>query len=475
MEPLHQAAATIVTEIATNTKVTLRRAPKGRRHAPTPPSFTIGGHLEAVAKHPMASLESYFRTFGDVVRLRFLTTTGYLVSHPDGIRQVMQENHRNYSKNSRGVRMLGLVLGQGLLTSDGEFWLRQRRIAQPAFHKQRIQGFLGTMERHTEELITAWQNTRRDVPLDVSKEMMRLTLKIIAECAFGSNVSDDVRVVSDAVNFIIQDVDQRINEITGALVQLPTARNRELEGHLKRLDAIVYRIIAERRQSAERRDDFLGLLLEARDEETGEGMTDTQLRDEIVTMMLAGHETTANLLTWAFYLLSEHPEALARLEKEVDDHLPAGPLAFENFRNTAFLGHVVNETLRLYPPAWIMERFATEDDEIGGYMIPKGSTILLPAWLVHRRPDFWENPNSFDPDRWGRPLTDKHAFIPFGGGPRLCIGKEFAVLEAKVLLAMIVRRFKLTLAPGHPVVAEPQITLRPKHGMRMYIADRVRS
>ncbi|MCA9603650.1 MAG: cytochrome P450 [Polyangiales bacterium] len=472
MEPLRTQAIDVLTEMGRNALVTLERPPQGKRSAPGPLGLSVVGDLRDVALDPMATLERRWRVYGDVVRMRFVTATGHLIAHPDGIQRVLQDNHRNYSKASRSVRMLSLVLGNGLLTSDGDFWLRQRRIAQPAFHRERIRGFFEVMRREGERAADRLVSEAHRGSRDIVDDNMRLTLEIIAKCALGAEMHDVVKTVSDAVNFVVRDVDQRINELSGPLVGLPTRRNETFRRHVRALDDVVYRIIHDRRTGPPKHD-FLGMLLDARDPETGAGMTDTQLRDEVATMLLAGHETTANLLTWAFYLLSEHPEARARVEAEIDAVLPPGaPFELEHLAKLEYTGRVLQETLRLYPPAWIIERFVEHDDEIGGYWIPAGSTVLLPTWLVHRRADFWRDPGRFDPDRFLSPPTHRFAFMPFGGGPRLCIGRDFAVMEARVALATIVRRVRLDLVKGHPVKAAPEVTLRPRHGMRMHVTPR---
>lgn len=470
-EGLGAATRDIVVQMARSARVSLERPPRGQRHAPGPRSLSPLGSLPELSGNPLPALERWFETYGDVVRVRFAASTAYLISHPEGARHVLQENHRNYSKSGQGSRMLGLVLGRGLLTSDGDFWLRQRRIAQPAFHRDRIRGYFDVIRRESERTAQTLSSLPANTERDITDDLMAMTLEIIADCALGVHMTGEVKVVSEAMDFLTRDIDQRIDELTGPLVQLPTKRNAAFFAHLRALDEVVYRIIRERRRG-ESRDDLLGMLLHARDEDTGEQMSDEQLRDEVITMLLAGHETTSNLLAWTLHLLTTHPEEFAKVQAEVNRVLRDGPVDMESLHKLEATGRALQEALRLYPPAWIIERWADGPDVIGGYPIPADSLVLVSMWNLHRRADFWPEPLAFNPDRFREPLRHRFAFLPFGAGPRLCIGREFALMEARVALACLLRTVNFEAVAGQVVAPEPQVTLRPRNGLRMRVGPR---
>ncbi len=414
--------------------------------------------------------------FGDVVGLRFGPLVAHLLSHPDHAKHILQENHKAYSKQSRGFMKLRLVLGNGLLTSEGDFWRRQRRIAAPAFHHQRLTSFAQTMTRAAEGLYETFDRAAAEnKPIDVAHEMMKVTLRIVSETLLGTDVSSDSDAIGSAVTHVIQDVNDRIGAIVDLPLRVPTRRNRKFKQVMRSLDTIVNRGIAERRSQQVARHDLLDLLMSAKDEDTGEGMSDEQLRDEVMTIFLAGHETTANAMTWAFYCLSLSPESDRHLFAELRDVLGERSFRLEDMSKLMYTQRVMKETLRLYPPAWIIGRMTEQDDVIDGYRLPKGGLVFVAPYVTHRHPDFWDNPCGFDPDRFlpeHEATRRRFAYYPFGGGPRICIGNGFALQEAVVLLATIAKRYRLDLVAGHPVVAEPLITLRPKFGMKMMVRRR---
>jgi cytochrome P450 len=415
---------------------------------------------------------------GDVVRIELPFRTGYAVGHPDGVRHVLVDNHKNYGKNTRGYRMLSIALGQGLVTSQGELWRRQRRIAQPAFHHQRISRFLETMDAASTRAIERWRGqVAPGETLEIDAEMMRLTLEIVGRCLMSTDLTDASDAVAEAMAVVLAETVWRLTRPLALPLRIPTRRNLRLQSALARMRRLVGRIIEARRASPEEAHDLLAMFMEARDEDTGEGMTDRQLQDEIMTMVSAGHETTANALTWALHFLTENPEARARLEAEVDDVLGEGaPLDLEALGRLEYTEATLKESMRLRPPVWLLARSAEGDDEILGHDIPAGSMVFLPQWTLHRDPRFWSEPERFEPERFlgaNAKTISKHLYFPFAGGPRVCIGQAFALMEGKVILAHLARAARFSAPEGQPApVPDPTITLRPRGGLPLRVAWR---
>jgi len=429
-----------------------------RNAAPGPRGHPLLGSLPLVRRDPIRVFLQSFRDYGDVVRFRFGPLVAHLVSSPAGVNHVLAENNKNYGKQTRGYAALRYVLGNGLLTSEGEFWKRQRRIAQPAFHRQRIASFAAAMVRAAEECC---EKLERQV--DVHHEMMRLTLRIVGETLLGYDPSRDADQVGEALALLLRIVNQRTARlIFFARPVIPTPENRRVRRSLAQLDEIVMRIIGERRKSPG--DDLLSMLMEARDADTGEAMDDRQLRDEAMTIFLAGHETTANALAWTWLLLARYPAALRELREELSRVLGGRNPTADDLPRLKFTRMLLEESLRLYPPAWIIARSATGADEIGGYEIPAGSIVFVSPYVVHRHPRYWSDPEGFDPHRFEKE-PPRGAYFPFGGGPRACIGNGFAMMEAQLVLATMAQRVKFELVPGHPIEIEPSITLRPRYGI----------
>jgi cytochrome P450 len=410
-------------------------------------------------------------TYGEVARYRVAHMKVYQVSSPAGVGRLLHDNHRNYSKDVVTFGTLRLFLGNGLFTSDGEFWRRQRRLAQPAFHRRRVATFGGLMTGATLAMLERWHTLMTPGrPLDVATEFMRLTMEVATRALFSTSVEGNIDKIGSAITTLLDEVTFRFTFPFYPPLKVPTPRNRRFLAARATLDEIVYRIIAERRRRPNEHDDLLAMLMEARDEETGEGMNDKQLRDEVVTLFLAGHETTANALTWVFYLLSTHVAIERRLHAEVDEALQGRIPTVSDLPELTYTRMVIDETLRLYPPAWVTNRRAIEPDVVCGYRIPADATVSISPYVTHRDPTLWENPEGFDPERFspersaGRP---HYAYFPFGGGPRQCIGKGFALMEATLVLALLTQRYELHLVPGRRVEAEALATLRPRYGMWM--------
>lgn len=436
------------------------------RYAPRP---LVGALLEA-RKNP---LEMFTRAaqLGDVVELSFPTRRRvFLVNHPDHVDRVLHQNAKAYGKQTRGYAAMRKMLGNGLLTSEGSFWLRQRRLAQPAFHREKIASFGGLMVEATREMIASWQPwLERGEPFDLHDELMKLTLKVVGKTLLSTDVTRETREVGEALTRLLQVLSRTTTRLFELPDWVPTADHRELSRSRATLDAVVHRIIAERRARGAG-DDLLGLFMSAQDADTGESMTDAQLRDEVMTMLLAGHETTANGLTWALMLLCRSPEVEQKLRVELAHALSGREPSTALTPSLKYTQGVVNEALRLYPPAWIIARSAEEDDALGAAAIPRGSVLYFSPWLIHRRPDFWPDPLAFQPERWlgsdgQAPVSARCAWLPFSSGQRKCIGDGFALLEMQLVLATLLQRLRLSLVPERAVEPEPVFTLRPRGGL----------
>ena len=439
------------------------------RPVPGPRPGFIGGHLLAFNRDPLNFLARCAREYGDFVELRFAGFPVFLVNHPDLIEEILIRRNRQFMKG-RGLARTRDLLGNGLLTSEGEFWRRQRRLAQPAFHQQRIAGYGEIMVRQTERMLTGWKSGQA---IDAHQAMMDLTMAIVAEALFSYDVRGSANVVSRSMDILLKDFSAR-NRMFFIPEWLPTPGKKRAARAIHDLDEVVYGIIAQRRSNPGSYTDLLATLLEARDE-TGAGMTDQQLRDEVMTLFLAGHETTANALSWAWMLLSQNPETEKKLHREVDAVLGGRPPTVEDIRRLPYAEHVVTESMRLYPPAWIIGRQAIEAVPVGGATLPEGAGVLLCQWVMHRHPRYYPDPDAFNPDRWDDEAVRRNppfTYFPFGGGPRLCIGKPFAIQEAIIVLAMVAQRFCLALVPGQTIVPQPSITLRPRPGVKVILEER---
>jgi cytochrome P450 len=454
---------------------TFRQALLDQQRATAPgPRSNLLELMFASNSDPIKPFMDMQRQYGDIVRIDALGTVAHLLVHPEAIKYVLQDNNRNYPK-SQTYEQLKQLLGNGLVTSEGDFWLRQRRLAQPAFHRQRIAGFAETMTSATERMLERWQPfAERGTPLDVASEMMALTMTIIAQTMFSTDVSADTAVVGRDVGEALRSFDKLINAKVKLPEWVPTPTRLRFQRAKATVDALVDRMIEERRRSGEDRGDLLSMLMLARDSETGEAMSDQQLRDEVMTIFLAGHETTSNALSWTFYLLSKHPTVERRLRTELATVLGGRTPTLHDLPQLPYTLMVIEESMRLYPPVWGIERRSLTDDRIGGYHIPAGSYIFLMQYVTHRHPDFWDNPEGFDPERFSPERATERprfAYFPFGGGPRQCIGNNFALMEAQLILATVLQRYQLELVPGHPIEPESNITLSPRYGVQMTLHD----
>lgn len=449
-------------------------APPGHVLAPTPEgALPVLGHLRHFSRGPdrLRAVLAMRHEYGDVVRLRFGSLNAHLIADPALVEEILQKRNREFRKSPRGLSKLKLVLGKGLLTSEGGEWLRQRRIAQPAFHRKRLALFADRMVEAAESMSAGWQD---GATIDAHDAMMRVTLRIVGETLLGTDVTADADDVGPAVSFIVEDINQRVNRLIDIAPPIPTPRNLQFRRAMDTLDRIVLGMIEQRRREAAEgappKHDLLAMFMEAEDVETGERMSDMQLRDEVMTMFLAGHETTANALSWALHLLSKNPAVMRELQAEVDAVIGDRRATVADVPKLQFTKQVVQEAMRLYPPAWMLARSPIEDTTLGGYYMPKDCLLFISPWVVQRHPDHWEDPEGFDPRRFEPERVQarhRFAYFPFGGGPRLCIGSHFAMMEAQLVLATLVKNWRLDLIPGHPVVPEPVVTLRPRGGLPM--------
>ncbi len=379
---------------------------------------------------------------------------------------------QNFVK-SRRLYMARHLLGDGLLTSEGDFHLRQRRLVQPAFHKQRIAAYAEAMTGYAQRLGERWQD---GATVDMAQEMLRLTLGIVGKALFGADVESEANEISAALKDALGLFNRYLTPFAEILNRLPLPSNRRFERARARLDATIYRIIQERRATGQDRGDLLSMLLQARDEEgDGSGMTDAQVRNEAMNLFLAGHETTANALSWTWYLLSMHPGVEVKLLEELEEVLRGRLPTADDVPQLKYTRMVFAEAMRLYPPVWLISRQPVKDYQVGGYLVPAGSIVLMSPFLVQRDRRFYPDPYRFDPERWtpeAQAARPKFAYFPFGGGPRLCIGEPFAWMEGVLVLATLARDWHVRMVPEHPVALEPLITLRPKFGMRMVVERR---
>jgi cytochrome P450 len=433
-----------------------------RKRPPGPKGHWLLGCAGAFRSDVLGFFARCAAEYGDVAGFRIGWKPVALLSHPDCIERVLVTENRHFKKHFV-LDFLRPVLGNGLLTSEGDFWLRQRRLIQPAFAPRRLEGYAESMVALSRRRLEAWRDGQ---PLDLQAEMLRLTLAIVAKVLLDVDASTDTEEVSSAVDVLMEDFNYRLSTPLAWPRGVPTPWNLRVKRAIRRLKGIIQRIIRERR--AEDRGDFLSLLVNARDEETGQGMSDRQIGDEVMTMFLAGHETTANVLTWAWYLLAQHPEAEQKLLNEFASVLNGRAPTVADVPRLAYAERVVQEAMRLYPPAFVVGREAIEDFSVGGYDFPAGTTFLMSQWVVHRDPRWFHDPFSFRPERWSPAAAyalPKYAYFPFGGGPRVCIGNRFAMLEAVLILATLAPHFRFALAPGQTITAAPAVTLRPAQGL----------
>jgi cytochrome P450 len=436
------------------------------------PRARFPGHmmLEFLRRRLPFMVESAAK-YGDIVQFKVGNERVYLFNHPDLIRDVLVTNQKNFVKSRALVRAKRL-LGEGLLTNEGESHLRQRRLTQPAFHRDRVAAYGRSMVDFAVRARLRWVSGQ---PLDIRDEMMKLTLAIVAKTLFSTDVEKEATEIGDALTVAFESFNVATLPFSELLEKLPLPYTRRFEAARARLDATIYRIIDERRSNGGDEGDLLSMLLLAQDSEgDGEGMTNAQLRDEAMTIFLAGHETTANALSWTWYLLSQHPDVEARFHREVDAIGDRAPQP-EDLSNLPYTRMILAESMRLYPPAWAIGRRALNDFEANGYLIPARSMVLMSQYITHRDQRFHPDPERFDPERWQPDVAAKRpkfSYFPFGGGTRICIGEQFAWMEGILILAAIGRHWRMQYLGASPPAVEPKITLRPESPLRMRLVQR---
>ena len=428
---------------------------------PGPPETLSVNELR---KDSLKFLLDYTRDYGDIVHYRADSWDVILVNHPDYIKHVLQDNHPNYSKEGTpDLMMLRPMLGEGLMTSEGESWFEQRRLLQPSFHRERIETFSTTIVAATQGMLERWQTAvDRDKPLEITEEMTRLTLQIVANVLFGVDLSGEADNFGQAVGVM--------NEYMAHFDPYNRELFRRFQAAMATLNKLVSKIIRERRNQNEDRGDLLSMLMMAQDEKTQAGMSDRQVQDQIFTLLMAGHETTAKALTWTFYLLDQYPNIARKLQEELATVLGGRTPSYHDLPSLPHTWMVIQESMRLYPPVWSMSRLCRTEDEIGGYQIPIGTLVLISPYTMHRHPNYWQEPEQFRPERFRPEVADKrspYVYLPFSGGPRQCIGRTLARVETQLVLATILQQYQLRLVPKHPVEPEALVTLRPRFGLPM--------
>lgn len=426
----------------------------GSRRLPPSPS---GSNLRELVRDPLRFFLTLTSEYGDIVCYRPAPDTAILVNHPDYVRHVLVDNNRNYTKETHTNQAFHKIIPDGLLTSEGETWRKQRRLMQPAFHHKRLERLDVMITDAADTMLERWREfQQRDQPVDIAREMAALTLTVTTRALFGVDLGDGVREFGEKVNQGI------------GFLEKPS--NPSFQRLLSEAKEVVDRIIQQRKSNFQDGGDLLSSMIMARDTETGEPMNDEDLRSQVMTLMLAGYDTTASALAWTWYLLSQHPEAVERLRREARAVLGGNPPRYGDLENLPYTRRVLDESLRLFPPAWTLGRRALGEDEIGGYYIAPGSVVAICIYALHRHPAFWERPEEFDPDRFlpersaGR---HKFAYVPFGAGPRQCIGNNFGLMEASLIIAHIAQHFELRLIPGTQVVPQAVFVLRPSRDLMM--------
>lgn len=445
-----------------------------RKRDPRPPGLApgfFGGHFFRYRKRPTEYLRE-MAELGDVTFMRLFRMPAFLLNHPDLARDLLVNSNSKFVKG-RALQRAKMLLGEGLLTSEGEAHLKQRRMIQPAFHKDRIASYAETMSGEAVRIRKEWKNGST---LEIDREMMRLTLRIVGRTLFGVDVDGDAEEVGAAMTDLIESFDFLLIPFSEHLEKLPIPPANRCRKAIATLDRVIYGFIEERRMDLSDEGDLLSMLLLARDEDDGGVMTDKQVRDEAITLFLAGHETTANALTFTWFLLSQNPEAEKNLHDEIDRVLGGRAPSFEDIPKLKFTEAVLAESMRLYPPAWAVGRLAAEEHEFGGYNVPKGALVLISPFVMHRDERFWDRPDEFVPERWQsqsvKEASRKFIYLPFSRGVRSCIGEGFAWTEGILAIAAIAQKWRFRLSEGQEIGLKPLMTLRPAYGMRMVAEKR---
>lgn len=444
-----------------------------RQIPPGPSGSALLGSMRAFQRDPLSFLLQAADAYGDLFFFRLGPRRIHVVTRSEHIREVLVGQQKNIVKATFNRNLLARFMGNGLVTSDGDFHRRQRRLMQPAFHPQRVDTYAGVMVDYTLDMMADWQDGQR---IDIDDEMMKLTMNIVSKTLFDADMSGEANTVGEAVATLQALTVKDFKAGFMLPTWLPTSHNRRIRAAKREIDHAVNQFIRDRRASGEDKGDLLSMLLLAQDEDDGRSMTDQQVRDEAVTLFAAGHETTSNALTWTWYLLAQHPAVEAKLHAELDRVLGSRPPTLRDLADLHYTQMVVKEAMRLYPPVWLLTiRSSDQPVTLDGYRIDPGEWIWLTPYVTHRSPRYFSDPDRFDPQRFAPNLEaelPRYAYYPFGGGPRICIGNSFAMMEARLILATIAQRFRLALVPGQEVVPEPEITLSSRHGLMVTVTER---
>ncbi len=437
------------------------------KHPPGPYGHPLLGNLSDLRTRVLDFFCELRDKYGDISTIRFSIRKVSYIQNPEYIHHILQENNRNYTKSLR-YEQLKYLLGNGLLTSEGEFWLRQRRMIQPAFHKQKLELLAGEMVSCTNEMIGNWEKNFQNSTFNFASEMMALTLQIVGKTLLNADVKSDAKNVGDALSFLLKAVNVRTRTPVLLPLWIPIPTHLKIKRSVNTINAVLDKIFEERRNNLSDRYDLLSMLMEARYEDTGEPMGNNQLRDEVMTLFVAGHETTANALSWTMYLLTRHPAIMKKCVDEINTSIKKRLPTFSDLRQLPYLTMVIEESMRLYPPAWIIGRKTIQPDKMGNYKMPAGHNVLISPYALHRDKRFWPQPEKFIPERFLPEEIKKrprNAYLPFGAGPRMCIGNNFAIMEMQLVIALLLQKFRFTPVNDQPVIPEPLITLRPLGGI----------
>ena len=441
-----------------------------QRMIPGPRGLPFLGVMPEMIGDMLGLFMNTAREYGGIAQFKLLNKSYLLVTDPEYVKYILQDNYKNYIRG-RSVETGRVLLGNGLPLIDGDFWLRERRLLQPAFHRERLGKLVDTVTNVLRVFVQDWAGkAERNQILDLDDEMMRLTLTAIIKSMFHAQIEDQIPALSYAFNVASKFMLWRSQQMWKLPLSVPLPRHVEYNRALKILNDTIYPLIADARKNP--KGDLLSMMLEMRDAETGEGMSDRQARDEVVTIFFAGHETTAATMTWAFYQLSQHPDIEERLRTEIKSVLNGRTPGFVDLPKLVYLQQFINEVLRLYPAAYLFAREAIVDDVLDRYPVPANTLIFISPFVTHRDANYWPDPERFNPDRFAPEQVasrPRHVYYPFGEGPHVCIGNNFALMEMQLILTMALQRFRLRLVPDHPIAFKPEATLRPKHGMKMTV------
>lgn len=456
------------------------------RQAPSPSALHLFKNISRMRNNLIDFYSDLLVKYGDVVRFRFGPLNIFILNHPEHFKHVLRDHWESYPKSSR-YSVFKPMIGNGLLTSEGEVWKKKRKAAQPAFHKESLESFAAFMTQYMQDTLDSWQvNAQKDLPVDIHRDMGALTLRVAGMALFGADVQNEAMKVTESLDIFMKEAEKRALSLMPWIYRLPSRSKFRFDRSIQLMDEVIYKIIDEKRKKGSTKVDLLDRLIAADAASTGDGsvmngtsaaaekFTDSELRHEIATLLIGGHETSANALTWILALVAEHPHIQSQLRDEARQIFnlnPSGLTPLASLKALPYTRAVIEEGLRLYPPVWLFTREALKDDEISGYHIPKGSVVALSPYFLHRRTENWEEPLKFNPDRFARGLSDtnKLAFAPFGLGPRSCIGSHFAMMEMQLMLPMLVHRYEFHPMPNHRVRPEPTLTLRPWGGLKLRV------